>query len=45
MQATPSNNLDYHEPLLFIGSFALDLAKLSSVFAADPRPVRGSLFR
>jgi uncharacterized protein (TIGR02453 family) len=31
--------------LLFIGSFASELAKLSSQFVADPRPTRGSLFR
>ena len=31
--------------LLFIGSFAPHLAKLSPFFVADPRPTRGSLFR
>ena len=31
--------------LLFIGSFASELAKLSRHFVADPRPTRGSLFR
>ena len=31
--------------LLFIGSFAPHLAKLSPVFVADARPARGSLFR
>jgi hypothetical protein len=41
-----SNNLDYHEPaLLSSAASALDLAKLSSVSVADPRPARGSLFR
>lgn len=31
--------------LLFIGSFAPDLAKLSPFFVADPRPTRGSLLK
>lgn len=31
--------------LLFIGSFAPDLAELSPYFVADARPTRGSLFR
>jgi len=31
--------------LLFIGSFAPHLARLSPFFVADPRPTRGSLFR
>jgi uncharacterized protein (TIGR02453 family) len=31
--------------LLFIGSFAPRLAKISPFFLADPRPMRGSLFR
>jgi len=31
--------------LLFIGSFATHLGKLSPYFVADPRPTRGSLFR
>jgi uncharacterized protein (TIGR02453 family) len=31
--------------LLFIGSFAPELARISSQFVADPRPTRGSLFR
>ena len=31
--------------LLFIGSFASYLARLSAHFIADPRPTRGSLFR
>ena len=44
------NKARYHEAilepaLLFIGSFAPHLAKLSPFFVADPRPTRGSLFR
>jgi len=44
------NKARYHEAvlepaLLFIGSFAPHLAKLSPFFVADPRPARGSLFR
>ncbi len=31
--------------LLFIGSFAPHLAEISPFFVADPRPMRGSLFR
>jgi len=31
--------------LLFIGAFATPLAKFSPHFVADPRPMRGSLFR
>lgn len=44
------NKARYHEAilepaLLFIGSFAPHLAELSPFFVADPRPMRGSLFR